>query len=258
LTAVSVIALVVLSCAGAPEPEPEAPEETVEPAQPEPEPQPEPKEEPQPETQPALEAAFVDQEGNELADGATVTLPTGAPPSGRIYPWSSDPGALAYVTRDGSIPTRDNYWVGELAVAGSQPISSVVEVARIYRLLAVTDEAESDVVTLRVNWQHEESPDLNAPEFSVRGQVVSGSVSLPVGGEEDPEGRLYIGSAYLGSTIYVTNDGSQPTADNYWRDGLSEGFYIYATDSFETTYRAVAVLRDVVSPVGSLTVDWTE
>lgn len=257
----AVLALLVAGCATQPEPQPE--EEVAEPAAPEPQPEvrPEPTEEPQaaPEPeQPSLMAAFVGSDGERLPNGATVTLPTGAPPDGRIYLWSSDAGALGYVTRDGSLPTRENYWVGEIQIDGSRPLSSTVETSRVYRLVAVSDDLESPVATLRVNWQHEESPDLAAPEFVVQDEPVAGSITMPVGGAEAPDGRLYVRSSYLGATIYVTNDGVDPTPEQYWRSGLSDGLYIYATDEFSTTYKAIAVLRGSVSPISSLTVEWGE
>ena len=203
------------------------------------------------------EAAFMDSDGRNLDDGASITLPTGAPPHGRVYLWSSDPTAVAYVTRDGSIPTEGNYWVGEFPADGSRPLSSSVETARVYRLIVVAEDGQSPVVTLRVNWQHEESPALDPPEFVVDDEPVGRSATLPVGGRDATEGRLRIRSSYLGATIFVTNDGSDPSPENYWRTGLSDGFYVFATDEFSTTYKAVATLRGSMSPIATTEITWT-
>lgn len=264
LTFVALILAVAMlvGCATTPEDQPTA--EVSEPVAPEPERrEPEPEPEQQAEAEPSEpepsgpQAAFVGPGGEKLADGASITLPTGAPPDGRIYLWSSDADALGFVTRDGSIPTAENYWVGDIRVDGSRPISSTVETARIYRLMIVSGEEQSPVTTVRVNWQHQESPRIDQPEFVVGDDPVRGSVSLPVGGRDEPDGRLYIRSSYLGATIYVTNDGSDPSPENYWRTGLSDGFYVFATDEFATTYKAIAVLRDSTSPTASLSVEWT-
>lgn len=252
----------IVGCATAPEEEPAT--EVPEPAEPESEqpeaggPQEQPAEEaPAPEPS-GPQAAFIDPDGDKLDDGASVTLPTGAPPEGRIYLWSSDAEAVGFVTRDGSIPTTENYWVGGIQIDGSRPISSTVETARIYRFMVVSGEEQSPVTTVRVNWQHQESPAIDEPEFVVGEDPVRGSVTIPVGGRDTPEGRLYIRSSYLGATIYVTNDGSDPSPDNYWRTGLSDGFYVYATDEFETTYKAIAVFREYTSPTASLSVAWVK
>ncbi|MFP4377224.1 MAG: hypothetical protein ACLFP4_09285 [Spirochaetales bacterium] len=216
-----------------------------------------------PETQgegPARLAAlvgFVDGTGRAFESGATVTLPTGGPPEGRLIP-NTDEDLTMYVTRDGSEPGPQNNWGGPIQPGEVVPISRALEGAATYAVIGEIDGELTEPVVVNVIWQHEENPDLDRPEFTVDGSTVGRNIELITSDGTDPEGQLMINCNYLSSILYVTRDGSEPSADNYWQTQSCLGTFIWAPEPTAAEYRVVAVWQGVSSPVASITVEWVE
>jgi hypothetical protein len=236
-----VVLLFAIGCASQPEP---APEETTE------------VQTDAPDRLAAL-VGFVDATGREFENGATVTLPTGGPPEGRVIP-QTDEDLTMYVTRDGSEPGPDNNWGGAIAADEQVPISRALEGAATYAVIGEADGELTEPVTINVIWQHEEEPDLDRPEFSVDGSTVGRNVELPVTDGSDPAGQLMIDCNYVAATLYITRDGSEPSADNYWQTQSCLGTFIWAPEPTAAEYRVVAVWQGVSSPVATVNVEWVE
>jgi len=225
--------------------------------------QPEPLPDESPETEMGglerLEAVvgFVDATGRAFENGATVTLPTGGPPEGRLIP-QTDEDLTMYVTRDGSEPGPDDNWGGPIMPDEVVPISRALEGAATYAVIGETDGELTEPVTINVIWQHEEDPDLDRPEFSVDGSRVGRNAELPVSDGNDPAGKLTIDCNYVAATLYITRDGSEPSADNYWQTQSCLGTFIWAPEPTAAEYRVVAVWQGVSSPVASISVEWVE
>lgn len=215
---------------------------------------------------PQFQAGFSGADGKAIANGAEVSLPTGAPPEGRIYPGSNESGATVYVTIDGTVPTDKNFWQAFKPGTGPDYISSMDAKTRLYRAVAYKADQTSRVATLVVTWFDQQNPTLVAPGFAVpktdspdgpRQDVAAGGrISLPLNGDTTAEGRLYITCNYAGATIYITRDGSDPGPKNSWQSGICDGTYIYSLDPGETTYKVMATLRGSQSPVATLNVTW--
>ncbi len=202
---------------------------------------------------------FVDAQGTRVPAEGTVTLPTGAPPSGRIFPRSDDGAAVIYVTVDGTIPTEYNNWTVFKSAETGRYISSLEAKPRTYRIVAVDPaKGSGPVSTYLVNWTDEKNPKLDAPSFEANGNRIApgGEVTLPTGGESNPAGRLSVTCNYLGATLYITNDGSQPSPKNFWKSEICDGTYIFASNGFTASYKAMAVLRGSQSQVTEVKVTW--
>lgn len=203
-------------------------------------------------------AAFRSADGTTFRSETIVTLPTGGPPEGQLLPTSTSDEVTLYVTRDGSVPSAENNWGGPIDPESPPPISRPLEGVASYRVVAELDGEYSEPFTLTVNWEHESSPDLQAPTFLVDGSVVSGSVTIPVSRGDDPQSRLQISCEYEASTLYITRDGSEPSADNYWETQTCQGTYLWSPEPTAAEYRVVAVWQGTRSPVASLSVEWVD
>ncbi len=203
-------------------------------------------------------AAFETADGTIFETNTIVELPTGGPPSGRLVPVSSSDEATLYVTRDGSLPSADNNWGGPIDPEDPPEISRPLEGVASYRVVAEIDGRLSEAFTLTVDWQHEESPDMVEPTFFVGGREVSGSVSIPVSDQTDPDAQLHISCRYASAMLYITRDGSEPSVDNNWEAGRCDGTYLWSPEPTAADYRVVAVWQGVQSPVASLRVEWVE
>ncbi len=203
-------------------------------------------------------ASFRTADGTGFRTETIVTLPTGGPPAGRLVPTSSRDDVTLYVTRDGSVPSAANNWDGPIDPRAPRPISRPLEGVASYRIVAALDGGYSEPFTLTVIWEHEDDPDVGAPVFTVNGREVSGSVTIPVSGGDNPANRLEITCTYLSSMLYITRDGTQPSVDNFWRSQPCEGTYIWSPDPTSAEYRAITVWRGVGSPVASLDVEWSD
>ncbi|WP_455383101.1 hypothetical protein [Salinispira pacifica] len=202
---------------------------------------------------------FVDGLGKRIAPDAAVSLPTGAPPVGRLYPRSDDAGAKIYVTVDGTIPTESNNWAAFTGGSSDRYISSLEAKNRTYRIAAVDGSKGSGPIgTYVVTWFDEEKPAIEPPRFVAGGtQLPAGaSVTLPTGGETDPAGRLSVTCNYLGATLFITRDGSDPSPKNFWKSDVCDGTYIFSANAFTTSYKVMAVLRGTESGITSVTVTW--
>jgi hypothetical protein len=208
------------------------------------------------ESAPPLSAQFVTGDGTELVNGQTVRLATGGGPSGRLFPESTNTEATLYVTRDGSIPSESNNWSGPIDPTDPPLISATLEGAATYAVVAVSDKATSDPFSVRVIWEHEENPELSTPTFMVDGRTVSGSISIPLSDGADPAAQLAISCDYAAATLYITRDGSEPDADNYWKTQRCDGTFIWSPEATSADYRVVAVWQGAASPVAALSVDW--
>lgn len=213
-----------------------------------------------PGTQPSGPAAyFVDAQGARVPADRTVNLPTGAPPAGRIFPRSDDASAVIYVTIDSTIPTETNNWAVFKTGETGRYISSLEAKSRTYRIVAGnTAKGTGPVSTYVVNWTDEDKPQLAAPRFEANGtQIAPGKdVTLPTGGDSNPAGRLAVTCNYLGATLYITNDGSEPSPKNFWKSDICDGTYIFASNAFTASYKVMAVLRSSQSPVTEVKVTW--
>lgn len=218
--------------------------------------------EPAPETEATAEeqsgsgVRFVTGDGAELTNGQTVRLATGGGPGGRLIPQADDPDATLYVTRDGSVPSEQNNWSGPIDPEDPPLISATLERAATYIVVAVTGETTSDPFLVQVVWEHEENPELAAPAFLIDGRTVGGSVTIPVSDGSDPARRLEVRCDYAAATLYITRDGSEPSADNFWQTQTCDGTYIWAPEPTVADYRVVAVWQGARSPVASLAVSW--
>ncbi|MCK4515309.1 MAG: hypothetical protein KAU31_08630, partial [Spirochaetaceae bacterium] len=203
-------------------------------------------------------AVFETGDGAVVAASGSVTLATGGAETGWLIPASSDSSVTLYVTRDGSIPSAANNWGGPVDPADPLMITRLLEGTGTYRIVAELDGSYSEVLTIYVTWQHEESPVLEAPTFEVAGRRVSGSVEIPVSDGSDEDLRLYVGSNYVAATLYISRDGTDPTPENFWKSQMADGTYVFSSEPTMAAYRIVAVWQDVVSPVASLDVAWVE
>ena len=201
-------------------------------------------------------AGFATADGSTFDPGELVTLTTGGSASGRLVPTSTNPDVTLYMTRDGSVPSSDNNWGGPISPDSPPEITRVLEGTAVYRVVAELDGEYSDPVTLNVVWQHEENPTVPAPRFVVNGHEVSRSAELPVSDGSTVAGRLEIECDYLAATLYITRDGSVPSADNYWKTQISDGTYIYSPQETAAQYRVIAIWQGEASPVASLDVTW--
>lgn len=257
------IILVLVSCATQPDAPPEEASEPevaeTEPAEPESAPAVVEVEEPtvDPLTEPGV-AYFETVGGQKLIDGSTATLPTGGPPSGRIIPMSDNPGVLLYVTRDGSKPSAGNNWGGAIAPGAALPITKQSEGAGTYSIVAELDGNYSAASTINIVWLHDEEASIDRPQFVVDGDEVSGRVTLPISNGGEMKGRLYIECDYSGATLFITNDGTEPSATNYLYTQVAEGTYLYSPDAAEVTYRVVATWQGATSPISEISVTWGE
>ena len=215
-------------------------------------------------TQPAPQQVyFADAQGKPFANDSSISLPTGSPPGGRLYPHAQDPKATIYVTIDGTVPTADNHWALFKPGESGRFISSLDQKTRTYRIAAIDEGsskgAPAPVSTVIVNWKDEGNPVVNAPQFVVDGSNVApgASISLPVGGDGNAKGRLSLTCNYLGATVYLTKDGTDPSPKNFWKSDICDGTYVFSADAFTATYKAMAVLRGSESPITTVTVTWT-
>jgi hypothetical protein len=245
--------LIIAGCAGQ-QPAPEEPVETAEQVQPlEAEAQAEPG---------PLEAEriayFTTGSGEELGSGSSVSLTTGGSETGRLVPASSNPEVTLYMTRDGSVPSAENNWAGEIDPAAPPLVTRRTEGTGTYKLVAELNGAYSDVTTVYVTWTHESDPVLAAPVFEVDGREVSGSVEIPVSDGSTADGRLYIRSSYISATLYINRDGTDPTPDAFWRSQTADGTYLYSPEPTQASYRVIAVWQGASSPVAKLDVTWVE
>lgn len=204
----------------------------------------------------APEVLFATGDGTQLTNGQTVRLATGGGPAGRLIPQADNNEATLYVTRDGSIPSPENSWSGPVDPADPPLISATLEGAATYAVVAVTEEGSSDPFLVRVIWEHEEDPQLDAPTFLIDGGTARGSVTIPVSDGSDPARRLEIGCDYAAATLYITRDGSEPGPDNFWQTQTCDGTYIWSPEPTNADYRVVAVWQGARSPVASLSVSW--
>lgn len=220
-------------------------------------------------SQPADEAAPASLTGTriayfETADGTVfesesiVTLPTGGPPSGRLLPASSNPDVVLYLTRDGSVPSAENNWGGPIEPDAPRPISRPLEGVASYRVVAELDGVSSEPFTLTVQWQHEESPELDRPVFTVDGREVAGSVEIPISAGDDPAKRLQISCGYDAAMLYISRDGTEPSVDDNWRSQQCAGTYLWSPEPTAAEYRVIAIWQGAQSPVASLSVEWVE
>jgi hypothetical protein len=214
-----------------------------------------------------VEPALLEAEGIavfEIGSGATVaasesiTLATGGAEAGRLIPTSSNSSVTLYLTRDGSIPSAANNWGGPLDPDEPPLITRQLEGTGTYKLVAELDGSYSEVATVYVTWQHEESPALAAPTFVVAGSPMNGSVELSVSDGSHEDLRLYIVSDYGAATLYISRDGTDPTLEIFWKSQLADGTYLFSSEPTAAAYRVIAVWRDAVSPVASLDVVWVE
>ncbi len=203
-------------------------------------------------------AAFRTAAGTEFRTETIVTLPTGGPPSGRLVPASSRSDVTLYVTRDGSVPSAANNWDGPIDPLEPRAISRPLEGVASYRIVAELDAEYSPPFTLTVIWEHEEDPQVDGPVFSVNGQEVSGSVSIPVSDGANPAARLAVACTYVSSMLYITRDGTDPSVDNFWRSQPCDGTYIWSPEPTAAEYRALSVWRGVGGPIVSLDVEWAD
>lgn len=208
-------------------------------------------------SQPGI-AAFETAAGTTFESETVTTLPTGGPPEGRLIPTSSNDAVTLYVTRDGSVPSAENNWGGAIDPEQPRPISRPLEGVASYRVVASLDGEYSEPFTLTVVWEHEESPQLEEPQFLLDGSEVSGSVEIPVSQGDDPAAQLEIACGYTAATLYITRDGSEPSVDNYWKSQLCEGTYIWSPEPTAAEYRVVAVWQGQRSPIATLSVEWVE
>lgn len=205
-------------------------------------------------------AWFVDAKGDRVnGQDTAVTLPTGAPPSGRLFPRSDATQATLFVTIDGTVPTADNNWASFKPGETHRYISSLEAKTRTYRIVAMTDSGSAGPVsTCVVSWSDEQKPALEPPRFVAGGKELApaAAVTLPTGGDKNRTGRLSLTCNYLGATLYITNDGSDPSPKNFWKSGICDGTYIYSANAFTATYKAIAVLRGSQSGVTEAKVSW--
>ena len=215
----------------------------------------------------ALEATLLDAEGiavfetgdgTLVMDSSSVPLTTGGANSGRLVPASSDSSVTLYMTRDGSRPSATNNWGGPMDPASPPLVTRQLEGSGVYKIVAEQDGVYSDVFTVYVTWQHEESPALDAPAFEVAGQPVRGSVELAISDGSDESLRLYIVSNYVAATLYISRDGTDPSPESFWKTQVADGTYLFSPEPTAAAYRVIAVWQDGVSPVASLDVTWTE
>lgn len=232
-------------------------EQQAEPAEPEAEEQADAEDEPGPLDEPGI-AALRAADGTTFESETVVTLPTGGSLEGRLLPTSTSDEVTLYVTRDGGVPSAENNWGGPIDPENPPPISRPLEGVASYRVVAELDGEYSEPFTLTVIWEHESSPELQAPSFLVGGEAVSGSVTIPVSQGDDPAERLEISCEYAASTLYITRDGSEPSADNYWHSQTCQGTYLWSPEPTAAEYRVLAVWQGVQSPVASLSVEWVE
>ena len=233
----SLLLFALLSACAGQEPAPDSPEES-------------------PSGRPGPTVSFLTGDGTRLTNGQTITLATGGSPDGRLIPQSDEPDATLYVTRDGSLPSPQNSWSGPIDPADPPVISATLESAATYAVVAVVDSVATDPVTVRVLWEHEEDPDVAVPVFSVGGSSISGSVTIPVSDGDDPATRLAIECNYIAATLFITRDGSPPSADNFWESRRCDGTYIWSPEPTAADYRVIAVWQGVSSPVARLAVTW--
>lgn len=251
------ILVVLAGCASQDTVEEEVEEPVVQEAQAEEAPAEEVEPEPGPLEQPGV-VGFQTGSGALIEPDSTITLFTGGAESGRLVPTASDPSFTIYMTRDGSVPSAENNWGGAIDPEAPPLVTRALEGIAKYKVVAELDGEYSDVVTINVDWQHEESPSLDAPSFELDGRDVSGSVEIPVSDGTSEEGRLYIRSNYIAATLYISRDGSEPTPESFWKSQRADGTYLFSPQPTAAAYRVIAVWQDAVSPVASLDVTWVE
>lgn len=203
-------------------------------------------------------ATFRGGDGTVFRADTIVTLPTGGPPHGRLIPTSTLDDVTLYVTRDGSVPSATNNWGGPMDPRKPRPISRPLEGVASYRVVAELEGAYSEAFTLTVIWQHETDPVVERPVLLVDGVPVTGRVDIPVSSGDDTSARLVIACGYTSATLYITRDGSDPSADNHWRSQPCEGTYLWSPEPTFADYRVVAAWHGVRSPVAALEVEWIE
>lgn len=230
-------------------------------------------EEPQEPAEPANPLAdpdvvyFQDGTGARIEAGATVVMPIGGPPAGRLLVGSSSEQVTLYLTRDATIPSASNNWEGAIdppaaANEGGPPvISSQRETITEYRAVAFYEGEYSEVVSVTIQWQAEEDPDLGPPRFVLDGNEVSATVQVPAASEEPvaESSRVYIESDYAAAELFITIDGSDPTPESFeYSREISLGTYVFSVEPGTTEYRVIARLGETISDVASITVEWTE
>lgn len=249
-----------------PEPEPDEPVAAADTAeQPEPEPEPEPTQTPPPDPLAKADVVyFMDGTGARIEDGSSVTMPAGGPPDGRLTVESSSDQVVLYLTKDATIPSERNYWVGPidpsappLAQNAGPVITAQRQTTTQYRAVAAYEGRYSDVVTVTVTWELPAEPDLSPPRFVVDGDTLSGEVQLPVT-RDGEQARIAIHCGYAAAVLYITIDGTDPTPENYEYRQRCLGTYVYSVEPGVTEYRVISEFNGVLSELNALTVEWTE